>query len=189
VKIENSFEVGGSADAAWELLNDVPRVVPCMPGAELVETVDDSHWKARVKVKLGPISLSFLADVRREQVDDTARSVRLATQAREERGRGNASATIESSLVPVDGRTRVDIVTDLTMTGAVAQYGRGMVQDVAGQLTRSFAACLEQQLAAGPEQAQAAVAAQAKPVSGLALGVRALGSALGRVVRRLTRRG
>ena len=187
MRIENSFEVGGSADAAWELLNDVPRVVPCMPGAELVETVDDSHWKARVKVKLGPISLSFLADVTREHVDETARSVRLGTQAREERGRGNASATIESSLVAVDGRTRVDIVTDLTMTGAVAQYGRGMVQDVAAQLTRSFAACLQQQLAAEPEQA--AVAAQAKPVSGLALGVRALGSALGRLVRRLTGRG
>lgn len=189
MRIENSFEVPASTGAAWELLNDVPRVVPCMPGAELVETVDpDSHWKARVRVKLGPISLSFLADVRREHTDEDARSVRLATQAREERGRGNASATIESSLVAVDGRTRVDIVTDLTMTGAVAQYGRGLVQDVAGQLTRSFAACLEQQLAAEPEQAQAAVAAQAKPVSGLALGVRALGNAVGRLVRRLIRR-
>ena len=188
MKIENSFQVAAAPEAAWSLLTDVPRVVPCMPGAELVERVDESHWKARVKVKLGPISLSFLADVEREQLDESSRTVKLATRAREERGRGNASATIQSSLASADGGTRVDIVTDLTMTGPVAQYGRGMVQEVAGQLTRSFAECLEQQLATEPGQAQAAVPAQAKPVSGLALGVRALGSALARVLRRLTGR-
>ena len=78
VKLENSFEVTASPEAAWDLLMDVPRVIPCMPGAELVETVDDSHWKARMRVKLGPISLSFLTDVTREDFDEAERRVRLA---------------------------------------------------------------------------------------------------------------
>jgi carbon monoxide dehydrogenase subunit G len=95
VKLENTFEVPASPEAAWDLLMDVPRVVPCMPGAELIETIDDSHWKARMKVKLGPISLSFLTDVAREEVDEEGRRVLLATKAREERGRGAASATVE----------------------------------------------------------------------------------------------
>jgi len=82
MRLENSFEVTATPEAAWELLMDVPRVVPCMPGAELIETVDESNWKARVRVKLGPIPLTFLTDVRRDAVDEAARSVRLATSAR-----------------------------------------------------------------------------------------------------------
>src|SRR5437870_395556 len=139
---------------------DVPRVIPCMPGAELVETVDDSNWKARMRVKLGPISLTFLTDVRRDEVDETARRVRLAARAREERGRGAASATIESSLDSTDGRTRVSTVTELALSGPVAQYGRGLVQDVSAQLLRSFAECLEKQLSSSPEEGPVAAAAQ-----------------------------
>jgi carbon monoxide dehydrogenase subunit G len=147
MKLENSFEVKAAPETAWELLLDVPRVIPCMPGAELVETVDDSTWKARMRVKLGPISLSFLTDVHREQVDEAARSVRLAASAREERGRGAATATMESRLESNGDTTRVTTLTDLTLSGPAAQYGRGLVQGVTEQLLKSFAACLEQQLA------------------------------------------
>jgi carbon monoxide dehydrogenase subunit G len=189
VKLENSFEVAAPAESAWALLMDVPRVIPCIPGAELVETVDDSTWKARVRVKLGPMSLTFLADVKRDEVDEAAQRVRLATNAREERGRGAASATIESSLAQAeDGRTRVDTVTELTLTGPVAQYGRGIVQDVAGQMLKSFADCLEKQLAASPEEAQTAVAEQQKPISGITLARGALGAAISRLAHRLTHR-
>lgn len=190
MKIENSFTVTAPTADAWALLMDVPRVIPCMPGAELVEAVDESNWKARMKVKLGPISLVFLTDVRRDEVDVAAQRVRLATSAREERGRGAASATIESSLVAVDGGTRVDTVTELTLTGPVAQYGRGMVQSVTEQLLRSFADCLERQLSAVPAEGQAAVAEETKPVSGFSLGLAALRSTLARLGRRLVgRRG
>jgi uncharacterized protein len=189
VKLENSFEVSATPEAAWDLLMDVPRVIPCMPGAELVETVDDSNWKARMKVKLGPISLSFLTDVSHEEVDDAARRVRLAAKAREERGRGAANATIESSLGQADGRTKVTTVTDLTLTGAAAQYGRGLVQDVAAQLLKSFADCLEQQLSAPREATAAATPPQpARPVSGIRLGLNALRSSLARFWRRVTQR-
>jgi uncharacterized protein len=186
VKLENSFDVSATPEAAWALLMDVPRVIPCMPGAELLETVDESNWKARMRVKLGPISLSFLTDVSREEVDEAARRVRLATKAREERGRGAASATIESSLSSAEGRTRVTTVTELSLSGAAAQYGRGLVQGVTEQLLGSFADCLERQLAPAAESpdAPATTTAQSRPVSGLALGVRALWSSLVRLVRR-----
>jgi uncharacterized protein len=184
VKLENSFEVPAPPERAWELLMDVPRVIPCMPGAKLEETVDEGNWKATMAVKLGPISLSFKTDVKREEADEGARRATLSAKAREARGRGNASATIESSLTPQDGGTRVDIVTELQLAGAVAQYGRGLVQEVSSQLVTQFADCLKAQLAESPQEAAAAVEAQAKPVSGLRLGF----SALWRSFRGLFRR-
>jgi carbon monoxide dehydrogenase subunit G len=183
VKIESSFDVPAPPEQAWALLMDVPRIIPCMPGAKLDETIDDAHWKATMNVKLGPISLSFLTDVTREDADEAARRAKLSATAREARGRGNAQATIESSLSSQNGGTRVEIVTDLALSGAVAQYGRGIVADVSTQLVQSFAECLKAQLAT-PEEAQAAVEAQARPVGGLRLGLGALWRAIGRLFRR-----
>ncbi len=177
MKLENSFEVPASKQKAWDLLMDVPRIVPCMPGAELRETVDENHWKADMAVKLGPISLSFDTDVTRDAADEAAGSVTLNAKAREKRGRGGAQAAIQSSLTEIDAaNTRIDIVTDMTLSGAVAQYGRGIVQDVSGQMVNRFADCIKSQLQAEtPEEAQAAVAEhQAKPVKGLSMGIGAM---------------
>jgi uncharacterized protein len=184
VRIDSSFEVPVAPERAWDLLMDVPRVIPCMPGATLTETIDDDNWKATMKVKLGPISLAFDTDVKREAADEAARLARLSARARESRGRGAATATIESSLVALDGGTRVDVATDLTLTGAVAQYGRGIVEDVSQQLVQSFAECLKAQLVAAPQEAEAAVAAQAAPVGGLRLGLGALWRSIVRIFRR-----
>jgi hypothetical protein len=194
VRLENSFLVDAAPEQAWELLLDVPRVIPCMPGAELTETVDERTYKATMAVKLGPISLKFATDVVLEETDEQARRVRMTANARELRGRGGGKATIESSLAAVDGGARVDIVTDMALTGAVAQYGRGIVQDVSSQLVRRFAECLQAQLVAEPAGDGAAEEAPrapepAKPVSGVALGLGALARAAGRLVRRLFRRG
>lgn len=184
MRLENSFDVPAPPEQAWALLMDVPRVVPCMPGAELTETVDAEHWKARLQVKLGPIALAFLTDLTREAVDEAERRVTLRADAREQRGRGAARAAIESRLAPLNGGTRVDVVTELTLSGAVAQYGRGVVADVAGQMVSSFADCLRAQLVGSEQEAQRAVAAQARPVSGLRLGLGAVGRALARLFRR-----
>jgi carbon monoxide dehydrogenase subunit G len=193
MKLENSFEVPASKQAAWDLLMDVARVVPCMPGAQLTETVSDSAWKADMNVKLGPIALTFATDITREAADESGSSVTLNAKAREKRGRGGAQAAIQSSLTEIPDGTRVDIVTDLTLSGAVAQYGRGIVQDVSGQLVARFADCLKAQLAAAAPEAEAeaaveAAAAQekaAKPVSGLSLGIGAMGRSIGRFFKRL----
>jgi uncharacterized protein len=182
MRLENSFEVPASVEQAWRLLNDVPSVVPCMPGAELVEVVDENTWKAKLHVKLGPIALQFLADVAREELDETGGRVVLGVKAREAKGRGSAEAKIESSLAAVDGGTRVDIVTELTLAGAVAQYGRGVVGDVASRLTAQFAECIAGKLAASPSPSADPATAPA-PVGGLRL----LLGALWRLVSRRSR--
>jgi uncharacterized protein len=112
----------------------------------------------------------------------SARSAKLSAKAREARGRGNAQATIESTLTPQNGGTRVDIVTDLQLAGAVAQYG--LVEDVSSQMVTKFADCLKKQFAASPEEAAAAVEAHGRPVGGLRLGFGALFRSLGRLFRR-----
>ncbi len=188
MRLENSFEVPAPPERAWDLLLDVPRIVPCMPGAELKETVDDSNWKADVAVKLGPVSLKFATDVKREEVDEAARRVTLSANGREMRGRGAARAKVESSLAAANGGTRVDIVTDLNLSGPAAQYGRGMVADVSSQLVGRFADCLQKQLEAPPAEAEQAVAEPARPVSGLRLGIAALLRAALRSFQRLMRR-
>lgn len=186
MRLENSFEVPAPPQAAWDLLLDVPRVVPCMPGAELTEVVDDSNWKAKVAVKLGPISLTFGTDVKLVEADEAARKVTLSADGRELRGRGAAHATVESSLASLNGGTRVDIVTDLRLTGPAAQYGRGLVADVSSQLIDRFAECIKTQLdTAEPARADEAVAEAAKPVGGLRLGL----AAIWRSIKRLFGRG
>jgi uncharacterized protein len=184
VRLENSFEVDASPEAAWALLMDVPRVVPCMPGATLDEVVDDSNWKATMQVKLGPIGLTFATNVKREEVDEAARRATLAADAREVRNRGRAKATIQSTIVPLERGSRVELVTELALAGSVAQYGRGLLQDVSSRLVASFAQCLQSQLVASSEEAEAALAAQAKPVSGLSLILGAIGRAVSRIFRR-----
>jgi hypothetical protein len=175
MQLENSFEVAASRETAWNLLMDVPRVVPCMPGAQLTDTVDDTNWKAKVSIKLGPIALQFAADVARTQVDEAANRVVLTTSARELRGRGGAKATIESRLTELGPfQTRVEVLTDLSLSGSVAQYGRGIVQDVASQMVGKFADCLQKQLVGSEEEARDAVEQASKPASGLSLGAGAM---------------
>ena len=171
MRLENSFQVPAPPETTWALLNDVPRIVPCMPGAELDEVVDENTWRATVHVKLGPIALAFATQLTRDDVDEASRVVRLSAKAREKKGRGGALATIETAMTDLDDGTHVAITTDLTLQGAVAQYGRGVVPDVAAQLTRQFADCLARQLAtAGPPPAPEPV----RPVGGLRLGLGAL---------------
>ena len=185
MRLENSFEVSAPVDEAWALLNDIPRIVSCMPGAELTETVDDSTWRGVVHVRLGPMSLQFGTDVVREGADDSAHRVVLATKARELRGRGSAQATIESSLHDAGGTTHVQIVTELQLQGAVAQYGRGIVPQVAAQLTKEFAENVAALLEGEHEpSAEAEVRAPVVPVGGVRLGLRALWASLVRLLHR-----
>jgi carbon monoxide dehydrogenase subunit G len=210
VKLDNSFLVPASKDVAWETLLDVPSMVSCMPGAELVGQTGESTWKTNMKVKFGPIGLNFATDVTQEEADAEAGRVLLKAKARETKGRGGAQATIVSTLTEVEGGTRVDISTDVQLSGPVAQYGRGLVQDVSNELVGQFAENMRAQIdvaepaAAAPAtgsmngspgavaEAPAAPApaaprpapAPAKPVSGLRLGLKVLRATLARLLRR-----
>jgi carbon monoxide dehydrogenase subunit G len=191
VRIENEFEVAAPVDQVWAFVLDVQKIAPCAPGAELTEVVDDHTWKGKVNVKVGPVSMAFAGKVLIEERDDQAHRVLLKADGREQRGRGAASALVQSRLEAVDGGTKVFIETDLTISGAAAQYGRGMVQDVSQRLTREFAECLQARLAAAepvPAEAQPAPAATpvaAEPVKGLRLGLWAFWRAVARFFRRL----
>ena len=191
MRLENSFLVPAAPEQAWELLNDVPRVIPCMPGAELTEVVGDDAWKAIMHVKLGPIALQFGTDITRAETAVSERRVVLEAKARELKGRGGAQARIESSLTEVDGQTNVTIVTDLTLQGTVAQYGRGIVADVSAELTRKFAQCLASKLEAGGGDAALASAgaepeAVVKPIGGMRLGLAAIWHSVLGLFRRRT---
>jgi carbon monoxide dehydrogenase subunit G len=186
VKLEHSFEVPASPDQTLALLLDAERVVPCMPGAKLVEVVDDSTWKAEMAVKLGPVGMQFLVDVKLLERDDAGDRVVLGVSGRDTRGKGGAEGRVESRLAPIEGGgTQVRMDTDLKFSGQAAQLGRpGVVKDVSNKLVDQFAACIEAQLSAAPEEAAAAVQQAQKPISGLSLAIGALVGAVKRLFGR-----
>ena len=144
MRIDNEFEVAAPIERVWLFMLDVEKVAPCVPGGELTEVVDDHTWKGKVAMKMGPVSLSFAGTVTIEERDDANHRVALKAEGREQRGRGAATARSTSTLqATADGGTQVTIGTDLTITGAVAQYGRGMIGDISHRLTGEFASCLE----------------------------------------------
>jgi carbon monoxide dehydrogenase subunit G len=197
MEFDNSFEVPLPADDAWKVLMDIRRIVPCMPGAELTEVVDDRTYKGRIGVRLGPVALTFAGTVKFEEIDDANHRARVAAQGNDAKGRGSANATATFHLEPANGGSKVLVHTNLTLSGAVAQYGRGVgiIQMTAAQIIGQFANNLKARLGpastasapvatpaapgatpsadrAGAEPAAPAVAAPsppAKPISGFAL--------------------
>jgi hypothetical protein len=148
MELTNEFRVGASPDEAWAVLTDIERIAPCMPGAELQE-VDGDDFKGIVKVKVGPITAQYKGVARFVERDDEAHRAVLQAEGRETRGQGNASATITAQLTPDGDGTLVSVVTDLTIAGRVAQFGRGILADVSTKLLGQFASCLETKLAGG----------------------------------------
>jgi len=123
MKLENAFEVPTSPTETLHVLLDAERVVPCLPGAELLEQVDERTWKAAMKVKLGPVGLDFANDVRITEIDEEAGIVKMAVNGRDTRGKGAADADVVSRLIAIDGGgTRVEMSTDLRLSGQAAQF-------------------------------------------------------------------
>jgi uncharacterized protein len=149
VQIESDFTVSAPLDEVWAFLLDVPKIAPCAPGAELTEVVDDHTWKGKLNVKLGPISMSFAGTVVLQERDDAAHRGVLKAEGREQRGKGAATAVVTSTLTAADpSTTKVAIVTDLTISGAAAQYGRGMIADISQRMAKDFARCLQESIEA-----------------------------------------
>ena len=166
MEINNSFDVPLPPAEAWKVLMDIPRIAPCMPGAELTGVVDKDTYAGKVSVKLGPVALTFAGQVKFTEIDDAGHTARVKAQGKDSKGRGGANANVEFRLEPAALGTRVLVKTDLTLSGAVAQYGRasGMIQDVAQALIGQFANNLKAQLAASPAPAAPTATAAAKPV-------------------------
>jgi carbon monoxide dehydrogenase subunit G len=165
--INNSFEIPLPPAQTWNVLMDIPRIAPCMPGAELTDVIDENTYNGKVAVRLGPVALSFAGTVRFSEKDEAAHKARVTAQGKDSKGRGGAHANVDFHIEPAGQGSRVLIKTDLTLSGAVAQYGRasGMIQDVAQHLIGQFANSLKAQLAASRTGAEAAstALAEAKP--------------------------
>lgn len=195
MEIENQFTVAAPVDRLWAFLLDVERIAPCMPGAELTETVDERTWKGRVNMKLGPVSLSFAGTVAMDERDDAEHRVVLNAKGMEQKGKGAASAVVTSWLEPGDAETTVKMRAQIQLTGAVAQLSRGLLPEVSRRLTQEFADCLQATMRAeeaarvpaaeGAEAAAVAPMPRAKPISGIRLGLAAIWSAIVGVFRRL----
>jgi uncharacterized protein len=190
MEFDNSFEVPLPPPEAWKVLLDIKRVAPCMPGAELTEVLDENTYKGKINVRLGPVALTFAGVVKFEHIDAANYTARVAAQGTDARGRGGANAASVFRLEPAGGGSKVLVHTNLALSGAVAQYGRGVgiIQATAAQLMNQFATRLKDDLAQdrstapAPTQpmqspiASTAAPPPAKPISGLALLAKAIWS-------------
>ena len=164
MELTNEFTVGIPPEEAWAVLTDVERIAPCLPGARLDEVAGD-EYRGAVKVKVGPISTEYRGVATFLEQDADARRAVLRAEGREARGQGTARATITATLVPSGTATTVRVVTDLTISGRVAQFGRGVLADVSSRLLAQFAESLEATIVAGDAAAaEAAPAATGEPV-------------------------
>jgi carbon monoxide dehydrogenase subunit G len=163
VQLENTFTIEAPIDKAWKALNTPETIAPCFPGATLTEYEGDS-FTGTVKVKLGPISLTYKGKGTYIERDDSAHRVVIEAAGRDSRGNGTANATVTGTMT-ADGpdKTAVTMVTDMTITGRPAQFGRGVISDVADKIIGQFAGCVAKKLA--PEEPAAAATPAAAPTA------------------------
>src|SRR5579864_2298643 len=159
MQLENSFSVGAPPDQVFAYLLDVNKVVGCVPGAELSEVVDPTTFKGKVKVKVGPITVAYNGTARIAERSDAERTAMLQAEGRETTGPGSARATARMSVEADGGGSVVKIVTEYSVQGRVAQFGRGVMEDVSRRIVNDMAACIK----ANVEAAEPIQAAQAPP--------------------------
>jgi carbon monoxide dehydrogenase subunit G len=175
--ISNEFDVPVETAKVWEFFGDIPRVAACLPGAQLTEDHGDDSYAGTVAIRMGPVRLSFTGTADITERDETARRLVVKASGADERGRGQAAMLVTATLHASGAGTRVAVSQDLQLSGAAAQYGRGMISDVSSVLMRDFAANMRRQIEGGP-------AAKAAPAQGFTLALRAASLALRRVFRR-----
>jgi carbon monoxide dehydrogenase subunit G len=182
MEFDNSFEVPLPPAQAWAVLMDIPRIAPCLPGAELTEISDAQNFKGKIAVRLGPVALAFAGRVIFENIDEANHSARVKAQGDDAKGRGAANATATFHVEAAPAGSMVHIHTDLTLSGSVAQYGRGagMIQATAAQIIKQFATNLRTQIEqlpaaeSGTSADASSLPAAAKPISGLSLAARVI---------------
>ena len=184
--ITNDFEVAQPVEKVWRFFGDIPQVATCLPGAELTEDLGGEKYKGRVAVRMGPVRLQFAGTAEIADRDEAAKRLVVNAAGAEARGRGQASMVVTATLVRSGRGTRVNVTQDLQLSGAAAQYGRGMISDVTSVLMRDFAGTMQNRIerVERGETAEQIAASGTSSASGLALGLRAAFMALSRVLRR-----
>jgi uncharacterized protein len=188
--IKNEFEVAEPVEKVWQFFDNIPQVAACLPGAELTEDLGDDKYKGTVAVRMGPVRLQFAGTADITERDEAAKRVVVHAAGADEKGRGQASMVVTATLVKAGRGTKVGVSQDLQLSGAAAQYGRGMIGDVTAVLMRDFSANMQDRIerierGESPEEYAAQIAAAtATPAKGFTLGLRAARMALSRVFRR-----
>jgi carbon monoxide dehydrogenase subunit G len=149
MKLEHSIDIAAPPEVAWPALLDLEQVVLCLPGAQILERLDDDAYRAAIAMRLGPMSMRYEGEIRFEEMDAAARRAVLRGRATEARGQGTAMATIGLQLSAIPEGTRADMDVDLVLSGRVAQMGGRVVQDVSSQMIAQFGDCLARKVASG----------------------------------------
>ena len=192
-KIEERFEVQAPVERVWKYLTDPAQVVQCLPGAELLEKQDERNFLGAIKVKVGPLSMSYKGKAQFTEIDEQAHQVRMVGEAREVGGSGSTKVTMLSTVTPAaNGGCAVVVNADVELVGKIVQFGRGMIEEVSKQMFRQFSSCVKVQLevtdAAQPSEEKPATETEAKPLSAITLTFRALWAIIARFFRRLSGR-
>jgi uncharacterized protein len=182
--IKNDFEVAAPVDKVWQFFQDIPQVAACLPGTELTDDLGDDKYKGRVAVRMGPVRLQFAGEADITERNEAAKRVVVNASGAEEKGRGQASMVVTAVLAQAGRGTKVSVTQDLQLSGAAAQYGRGMISDVSAVLMRDFSVNLANRIDRAERGLATDGQAAASPASGFTLGMRAALMALTRVFRR-----
>jgi len=193
-KIEERFEVQAPVERVWEYLIDAKRVVHCLPGAELLEQQDDQMFLGAIKVKVGPLSMSYKGKAKFTEINEQTHQVRMVGDAREVGGSGSTKISMLSTVAPLaSGGSEVSVNADIDLVGKIVQFGRGMIEEVSRQMFRQFSTCVKQQLeiANGPQtieqpaQSETNTVPETKAVAAAPLAFRALWAIIVRFFSRL----
>jgi carbon monoxide dehydrogenase subunit G len=190
--IKNEFEVAEPVEKVWLFFDNIPQVAACLPGAALTEDLGDDTYQGTVAVRMGPVRLRFAGTAEITERDEAAKRIVVHASGADEKGRGQASMVLTATLTKAGRGTKVGVTQDLQLSGAAAQYGRGMISDVTAVLMRDFSANMQDRIEriekgageVGGEPAGQIAAARAAPARGFTLGMRAALMALSRVFRR-----
>jgi carbon monoxide dehydrogenase subunit G len=164
MKLEQSFTVAAPVEQVWDALIDVERIAPCLPGAEITGQGPDGSYEGTFTVKLGPTTASYRGSLKMDSLDEASRTATMHAKGTDKRGQGGANASIVSTLREEGGETTVDVITDFTITGRLARFGRGgMIEDISKRMMRDFAQCLQATLTTQPAPAAPAEPAAAVP--------------------------
>ena len=195
-KIEERFEVQAPVERVWKYLTDPKRVVECLPGAELIEQQDEHTFLGAIKVKVGPLSMSYKGQAKFTEINEQTHQVRMVGDAREVSGSGSTKVSMLSTVSPLaNGGSEVLVNADIDLVGKIVQFGRGMIQEVSRQMFRQFSTCVKKQLEVTeepPPQQQPEnepAEPETKPVSAAPLAFRALWAIIARFFARLFGRG
>ena len=182
--IKHDFEVDHPIEKVWEFCSDIPNVASCLPGATLTDEVGHDQYEGNVAIRLGPVQMQFAGRAAVKERDEASKTIVLDAAGADEKGRGQAALGLKARLVPTANGTRVEVEQDLQLSGAAAQYGRGMISDVSAVMLREFATNMQARIDAfdrgvSPDQMEAP-----KSAGGFSIGLAAAWMALKRVARR-----